>query len=332
MLLRLAKTIRNFSVVNVSSSVYEVLDMCGLTEMLDINKAYRRISVEGCPIIGQGAKGVLYRIDPETVCKVYRDPDSLDEISRERELARAAFIAGIPTAISYDVVRVGDGYGSVFELLNADSLGDKLSSGAWTVERVAHESAELLHQMAETEVDPTVMPSALDEAMTYVDDAEAVLPAEQVARLRELFAAIPDQLTMVHGDFHMNNVMVQNDEPLLIDMDTLSHGNPIFDLATAYSAYVGRGIVSRESVEKFLHVSYETSCRLWDLILNEYLPDATPEERTAVEDKVRLMSAVRLIGHPLRHGDSESQKAREVFAAYGAIITELLPRVSSLAV
>lgn len=330
--LRLAKIVGNISLINVASEVYEVLDMCGLTMMLDVNKAFRRISVEGCPIIGQGAKGVLYRIDPETVCKVFRDPDSLPEISRERELARAAFVAGIPTAIPYDVVRVGDGYGSVFELLDADSLGEKLSSGKWSVERVASESAELLRQMADTLVDPEIMPSALNEATVWVDDAAVVLPAEQVARIRELFAAVPDETRMVHGDFHVNNVMVQGDEPLLIDMDTLSHGNPIFDLATAFSAYVGRGIVSRTSVENFLHVSYETSCRLWDLILDEYLPNATAEERKAIEDKVRLVSAVRLIGHPVRHHDTESPKAKEVFASYGAIIAELLPKVDSIAV
>lgn len=330
--LRLAKMVDDFSLINVASEVYEVLDMCGLTMMLDVSKAFRRISVEGCPIIGQGAKGVLYRIDPETVCKVYRDPDSLPEISHERELARAAFVAGIPTAIPYDVVRVGDGYGSVFELLNADSLGEKLSSGKWTVERVAHESAELLRQMAETDVDPEIMPSALKEAMVWIDDAAVVIPAEQVARMRELFAAVPDSTRMVHGDFHMNNVMVQGDEPLLIDMDTLSHGNPIFDLATAYSAYVGRGIISRTSVESFLHISYETSCKLWELIMNEYMPDASAEERTAAEDKIRLVSAVRLIGHPVRHNNTESPKAKQVFASYGAIIDELLPRIESLAI
>ena len=330
--LRLAKRTRNIRLVNVASEVYEVLDTCGLTEMLDITKAYRRVSVEGCPVIGEGAKGILYRIDPETICKVYRNPDSLPEINRERELARAAFVAGIPTAIPYDVVRVGGGYGSVFELLNADSLGELLSSGRWDVERVARACAELLNQMAETEVDPDVMPPVRDEALEWVDSAAPALREGQAERLRELIEAVPDVPLMVHGDFHVNNVMVQDGEPLLIDMDTLSHGNPVFDLASTFSTYVGRGLVGDgASVERFLKVPYELACHLWDLIIHDYLPGANEAEVRAVEDKVRLVSAVRLMGWPLRHGDSTSERALETFATYGAIIDELLPRVDSLA-
>ena len=57
-------------------------------------------------------------IDPDTIVKVYLNPDALPEIHRERELARLAFVAGVPTAIPYDVVRIeGGGYGSVFELV-----------------------------------------------------------------------------------------------------------------------------------------------------------------------------------------------------------------------
>ena len=54
--------------------------------------------------------------------KVYRNPNAIDDIKRERELARKALVLGIPTAIPFDVVRVGDRFASVFELLNARSF------------------------------------------------------------------------------------------------------------------------------------------------------------------------------------------------------------------
>ncbi len=38
-------------------------------------------------------------------------------IKNEQRLAKRAFVKGVPTAISYDIVKVGDKYGSVFELL-----------------------------------------------------------------------------------------------------------------------------------------------------------------------------------------------------------------------
>ena len=54
--------------------------------------------------------------------KVYNNADALDDIRHEREMAKLALLLGIPTAISYDVVKVGNSYGSVFELLNARSF------------------------------------------------------------------------------------------------------------------------------------------------------------------------------------------------------------------
>lgn len=329
--LRVLKAVKRLSITNVLPTVYEVFDMTGFTMMMDVRKAYRCVSVDGCRVIGRGAKGTLYRLDDETVCKVYNDPDAIDDIERERELARSAFVAGIPTAISYDVVRVGKGYGSVFELLNADTMGDLLAQGKWDVDRVAAASAELLVRMAQTKMNTSVLPSAREDAMGWVDLLKDVLSTEAYDRVRSMLEVIPNEPHMVHGDFHMGNVMVQDDEPLLVDMDTLSYGNGIFDLTTAYSAYVGRGLLDRQNVEQYLGISYELSCRLWDLILRKRFPNATDAQLKEAENKVRLLSAVRLMGRPLRHANIGGEVAKRTFELYGSIIDELLPSVSTLA-
>ena len=162
--LRLAKQVGQFKIENASSVVYEVLDMTGFTDMFDVSKAFRRVSIDELDIIGRGAKGAVYRLDPETIVKVIYDTgnEALADISRERELARTAFIAGIPTAISYDVVRVDDHYGAVYELLNASTLAELVASGSWTAERAGKALAEIMAQMHETHVSSDVMPSSRD--------------------------------------------------------------------------------------------------------------------------------------------------------------------------
>ena len=107
MILRLRKQEPELAIVNASPEVYEIFEMTGFTEMMPVSRAYRRVSVDGCEVIGQGANGKVYRLDPETIIKVYLNPNSLPDIHRERELARKAFVLGIPTAIPYDVVKVG---------------------------------------------------------------------------------------------------------------------------------------------------------------------------------------------------------------------------------
>ena len=98
-ILRLRKEAPKLAIINVAADVYEVLDMTGFTDMVTVEKAYPRMSVEGCEFIAKGANGAVYRYDAETIVKTYFARDSLLEIKQERENARRAFILGINTAI-----------------------------------------------------------------------------------------------------------------------------------------------------------------------------------------------------------------------------------------
>ena len=86
-ILRMKHAVDDTVLVNVHPELYSILDMTGFTDMMEVKKAYRVISVEGCEVIGQGANGKVYRIDPDTIVKVYLNPDALPEIHRERGLA-----------------------------------------------------------------------------------------------------------------------------------------------------------------------------------------------------------------------------------------------------
>ena len=121
-ILRLRKETPDLAIINVAPSVYEIFDMTGFTDMVKVEKAYKKMSVEGCEFIAKGANGAVYRYDDETILKVYFAKDALPEIQQERENARRAFVLGINTAIPYGIVRVGEGYGTVTELLNATSV------------------------------------------------------------------------------------------------------------------------------------------------------------------------------------------------------------------
>ena len=121
-ILKLRKEEPKLAIINVEPEVYDVFEMTGFTEMITIEKAYPRMSVEGCEFIAKGANGAVYRYNDETILKTYFEKDALPEIKQERENARRAFVLGINTAIPYGIVRVGEGYGTVTELLNATSV------------------------------------------------------------------------------------------------------------------------------------------------------------------------------------------------------------------
>ncbi len=329
-ILRLRRELPDLKIINVSPEVYEIFDMTGFTEMMEIHKAYRVISVEGCEVIGQGANGKVYRIDPDTVVKEYFNPDALPEIHRERELARAAFILGIPTAIPYDVVRVGDGYGSVFELLNAKSFAKLLINNEKSVEEVAAMSVDLLKQIHSTVVKPDTMPDMKEVALNWADFLKDYLPEDKWAKLHKLVEDVPEDMHMMHGDYHIKNVMLQNGEVLLIDMDTLCHGHPIFELASVYNAYQGYSDVDHQIVKDFIGLPYETAREFWNDTLKLYLDGADEETIKSVEDKAKLIGYTRIMRRRIRRNGFDTEEGRKEIENAKNHILELVDKIDTL--
>ena len=69
---------------NVNRDVYTVLKMTGMTDILEVEKAFAHLSTAGCKLIGKGANGEVYRLDEETVVKVFTRNPNLDDILNER--------------------------------------------------------------------------------------------------------------------------------------------------------------------------------------------------------------------------------------------------------
>ena len=329
-LLRLRKRFAGMEMVNVSSDVYEIFEMTGFTEMMPISKAYRSISVDGCEVIGQGANGKVYRIDPDTIVKVYYKPDALPDIHRERELARTAFVLGVPTAIPYDVVRVGEGYGSVFELLNATSFSKLIAADPDGLEGYVHQFVELMKLIHDTTVKPGVMPQMRAVALDWADFLRDYLPEEKWQKLHDLIAAVPEQLTMLHGDYHTKNVMLQNGEVILIDMDTLCTGHPVFELASVYNAFVGFSELDESVAMKFQGFSADTCRRIWELVLEMYFDDADDQTRAMRAKQAMLIGYTRLMRRRIRRGGLEDPVGQQEIACYKQHILELLDQVDRL--
>ena len=182
-ILRLRKKEKSLKLINVSSEIYEIFDMTGFSEMMEIEKAYRRFSVEGCEVIGEGSNGIVYRINPDTIIKVYKNPDALEDIKKERELARTALVLGINTAIPYDVVKVGDKYGSVFELLSAKSLTKLIVSDPDNIEKYVHIFIDLLKEIHSTPVKEGLLPDARLRAINWCRELEGRIPEDTYRKL-----------------------------------------------------------------------------------------------------------------------------------------------------
>ena len=329
-ILRTRKAEATLKIVGVSPEVYEIFDMTGFTEMLPVEKAYRRLSVDGCEVIGQGANGKVYRIDADTIIKVYFNSDALPDIHRERELARKAFVMGIPTAIPYDVVRVGDSYGSVFELLNAESFSKLIVKDPENYDKYASLMVDLLKKIHSTELKPGDMPDMKAVALGWADFMADYLPEEQFRKLRSLIAAVPEDNHMLHGDYHTKNVMMQDGEVLLIDMDTLCLGHPVFEFASIYLAYIGYSELDHSNTLSFLGIPFETTSRLWKDTVRMYFGTDDETALRAIEDKAKVIGYTRMMRRTIRRNGFGTEEGRAIIEHCKAQLADLLGRVDSL--
>ena len=330
-ILRLKQKIDNTSLINVHPEFYEILDMTGFTELMEVKKAYRIVSLEGCELIGQGANGKVYRFDRENIIKVYTNTDSLSAIHHEQKLSRAAFVMGIPTAIPYDVVQIKEGgYGSVYEMLNAKTYVQLFNQGEKSLDELVAMSIDLLKLIHSRVVKQDYIPGIKDAALDWAVFLKDWLPADQAEKLYVLINAIPENKHMIHGDYHFRNIMYQNGESLLIDMDKLSHGHPVFELAAMYNACCGFGSADSANIERFLGIRGDTAAVLWHKSLERYLDTQDEKVLRAVEEKAKIIGHARVMRHYIRRNGMSTESGRREIAYSRAVLAELLPRTDTL--
>ena len=327
-ILRLRKEEPKLAIINVAPDVYEVFDMTGFTEMVTVEKAYQRMSVEGCEFIAKGANGAVYRYDNETILKTYFAKDALPEIKQERENARRAFVLGINTAIPYGIVRVGDGYGTVTELLNATSVTKLIKNSPDDLTEAVGYYVNMLKSIHAVHVEDGEVPDMKETALDWAEFVSAHIPEEQGKKLRSLIEAVPKQNTLMHGDYHTNNIMVQNGEPLLIDMDTLCMGHPVFELGSMFNAFVGYSELNHQNMLDFFGYSFETAGKFWNMSLKTYLGTDDESLCQSVAEKAMIIGYTRMLRRAIRRPNEADSP--EKIAKCKEMLAILLEKVDCL--
>lgn len=288
----------DLAMINVSPEVYDIMDMTGFTQILTIQKAIRQISVEGLRVIGRGQTASVYRLDADTIVKVFRPGIDFGMVKNEIAKAKVAFMHGIPTAISYDVVKIGECYGVVYELLNARDLADCMKEDPEHMEDYIRMFADVIRQMHTTEMTSAEFVSSRATtmgAMPYMKGR--ILNDEEYEKVKAIFENIPERRTFIHGDCHMGNVMLQDKELMFIDLSCAGCGHPIFDLMSMYlTAACHQGeLLSSYTKEEAYHI--------WKVFLSAYLQTEDEAFLAKAEEQVAAFSSARFLLGLLRIPD-----------------------------
>ena len=290
-ILKLKQKYNDVSVVETSLEVYDVFNMTGFSNIMTVKKALRRVYVSGAEIVGEGYYSTVYRIDKDTIIKVFNRTNDENQIERELKMAKEAFMLGIPTAISFDIVKVDDKLGVRFEMLDCESLKNMVIAHPERMNEFLDKYAALLKQMNTTECFNPNIPDKKQEFLRKIEKIKGYLPEESYLKAKKMIENLPDRRTLIHGDCHFKNIMVQKDELLLIDMDTLSVGYPIFELAALYFAYKGFNEDEPDNSVKFFGISQKDAAALYDALINRYFGKDDPD----IKEKIRIVSHIQLL-------------------------------------
>ena len=294
--LSLKKKYHDLKVINASRDVYDIFEMTGFVNMLDVSRALREISINGLEMIGAGTCGRVYRLDQETIIKVFNPGFNLEKITKEQNSARTAFISGIETAISYDVVKVGDCFGIVYEMIDADSVRNCIVKAPDRLEYFAGVYARFLKKMHSTEFSGEMLPRIKDSWIPSVDFMGKYFDEKEKVMVKNMLNSIPDRDTFIHGDFNLGNLMYSNGKAILIDMADSSIGHPVFDLLGVYLSFVMLpNYMPGEMLHKITGYPGEYNARLWNTFCSEYFGVTDEDGRAAIADEIRPFSAFRVL-------------------------------------
>mgnify|MGYP003288853100 FL=1 len=318
-ILKLVKTEKNFSMENVSESVYNVFEMTGFSRIMTIRKALRKIDLEKCERIGFGGNGAVYRVSEDEIVKVNYNPATYAALDMELAKAKEAFLLGIPTAISFDLVDCGEGRrGVVYETIKSRTLGETIQSSPERMEELTEKYIEQLNILHAVHTDNPVFSNAKDSYRKQVEDASKFLTEEEGKMLEQILEVLPEGDRLVHCDAHPKNIMIQGEEMLWIDMEGMSVGHPIYDLISISA--VLNGMRTDEVTMSICGMDIQTVLRFKECFIRKYFKTDDPEavqKYSSMIDVLRLIRAVFAIGFTSKNTaefrPAIIAKAREVF-------------------
>jgi aminoglycoside phosphotransferase (APT) family kinase protein len=175
-----------------------------------------------------GRQAQVYPWQDGRVLKLFRG--NWPEAARhEFMIARLAYEQGAATPQPLQIIEENGRPGIVYERVNGSSLLKNLAARPWQLSEFARKFATL-HLTVHRCLAPDLA-SAHAGLEALIHERREISAATKTALLQRL-AALPDGDTLLHGDFHPDNVMITPQGRLyVIDWPNAARGHPLADVA-----------------------------------------------------------------------------------------------------
>lgn len=227
----------------------------------------KKSEIANMAVIGKGACATIYKLEDDKVLKLYDkgDRNTAEFVKNEFDISTEIYNLGITTAKTYELCECDGIYGAVYEFVSGNTMLDMIENEGNLSDYIS-DLSDIGKQIHSNSVDTKTFPKATELLERLIVHIKPWVNDEQYKHIEMLIDAIPDDNTLIHGDFHPGNIIIRQGKPILIDVGGASHGHPVFDFISMHRmmkkevfSKVSDGIFAKiydEYIEKYF--AYET--------------------------------------------------------------------------
>jgi len=240
-----------------------------------MNKEVHRIDLSAYVQVGEGGNGRTYEqtANPDILLKVNNAPIN-DEatVKSELEISQHVLGLGLPTPRMYEMVRVGDGYGMLFERIRGKKSLSRICAD--DPSRIGEAAGLLVMEGKKLHATPCDTGFFPDRKVIAMQAVETVYYMKDYREKLLAFAQdIDDATTCVHGDFHGGNLIISGEQkPYWIDLGRFSYGSPMFDICHLF--LICQVYSQFPHTQDIFHMNEEQLKCFWDAFATAYTGSA----------------------------------------------------------
>ncbi|HFJ9453638.1 TPA: phosphotransferase [Bacillus tropicus] len=240
----------------------------------------------GTPIaLGNTAKIYLYK---NRIVKVFNDYLPESESSNEAYKQKYAYSCGLSVPKILDVTKIDGKQAIIMEYIKGRTIGDILSENMEQAEYYMNISVDIqqtIHQVVADSLEP------MTEKLKYQIESANNLDNRHKSALIQKLDTMTFENRLCHGDYHLFNLVMSDENVTIIDWVDSSAGDIRADVYRTYLLYLQ---FSKELAEMYLRLYCEKSGLLKEEVFQwaPIIAGARLSENVLLENSERLIEIV----------------------------------------
>jgi uncharacterized protein (TIGR02172 family) len=178
--------------------------------------------------IGQGRTADIFEYNEDTIIKLYKKDFPDDAINQEFINSRFVYLLGINTPQPLELTSIKNRKGIIYQRVSGSSLLRIIIKSPWAILKQSRKLASL-HYKIHTHYGEGINRHQKEVLRDNIKTTQDLNDTEK-EKILDYLAQLPDGNNLYHGDFHPDNVLVDNNV-WIIDWMTGMSGYPIGDVA-----------------------------------------------------------------------------------------------------